>query len=278
MSISSLKTKTSDLVGKIKKKKREVLIWLGAVIVFGTFVVKEGLHESWQKHAEALDTAEYMYSLSDISSETNRNLALALERLQQLSGREPAPPKPGQPPKHPISGQDILDVATVESEITETNNSLSNTMIFVERLPGLHSMEEECEYYRHNASEAKGELMFLKNVYIPNAAYFLKKHKPWGYKPRRVDESARRFNPVDPGKKLTPFDIAVLDAETNFDLLYKDVHAFNKAVKDEALALRKHDEHDAKITWYISVGLFIAGALLALYGKLHDLPLGGSAE
>jgi hypothetical protein len=51
------------------KRQTHLLIFAGALIVFSTFIVKEGLRDYWRETAEAIDTAQYIYSLKTKLSE-----------------------------------------------------------------------------------------------------------------------------------------------------------------------------------------------------------------
>src|ERR1700722_16744485 len=59
------------------KQHARLLAFIGAIIVFATFVVKENLEEGWRHVADVIDTAQYMYG---IRSDTRRGL----NRLSEL--------------------------------------------------------------------------------------------------------------------------------------------------------------------------------------------------
>jgi len=64
------------------KKHNHILTYLGALIVFSTFIVKEGLREHWQDVAEAIERVRYIYTLrSDISGNTS-NTSRLMRRAQ----------------------------------------------------------------------------------------------------------------------------------------------------------------------------------------------------
>jgi|ERR1700722_1190414 len=65
------------------EKHGKVLTFMGALIVFGTFVVRDELREHWSQTANAVNMAEYIYSIRvDTSQETTNFRTLANEIYQ----------------------------------------------------------------------------------------------------------------------------------------------------------------------------------------------------
>ena len=56
------------------RTRSHVLVVVGALIVFLTFVIKEGLREHWKGNADAIETAEYFYPLLAQSAEIKKEL------------------------------------------------------------------------------------------------------------------------------------------------------------------------------------------------------------
>src|ERR1051326_7041389 len=63
------------------KKHSHLLVFTGALIVFFTFVVKEGLREEWQNTAETIRTAEYFYATRTNTMAANSKLDDVLSTL-----------------------------------------------------------------------------------------------------------------------------------------------------------------------------------------------------
>src|ERR1700733_6856969 len=69
-------------VARAKEFIREPKHWLpivGGLIVFVTFVGKEGYEDKWRSRAEALETAEYIYGVRDAANQTQ----LRVKELQR---------------------------------------------------------------------------------------------------------------------------------------------------------------------------------------------------
>jgi|SRR5215468_8467793 len=55
------------------KKRSHLLTFVGALIVFSTFITKEGIVEHWKDTVSAVDTAEYRFRTASISMEILRH-------------------------------------------------------------------------------------------------------------------------------------------------------------------------------------------------------------
>jgi hypothetical protein len=256
--------------GKFVKKHNRVVAYVGTSIVLLTFIAKEGLGESWRKTAEALDTAQYMYSLATFNSSANVKLSQALNQLEAI--------------RHPTStkSQNASEVVfppdkrtRTMDEITLLESSISDAMILLERLPELKSMEAQGERLTKALEEIKQEVEFLAER---DAAEVMQEvtsgdHKPWTYAPKQNQKhyhlSIRPANVA-----VTPIE-TLLDTEDNAaEMLQRDIFDFNKGILDEAKAVRARNEVKAEWAWWISVGLFVIGWFIGLLGTIYGIPTG----
>ncbi len=68
-------------LGRFVRRHSQLLTYVGALIVFTTFVIKEGLGDSWRHISESIERATYFYSLSkDIGSVEDNVVAAVNDR------------------------------------------------------------------------------------------------------------------------------------------------------------------------------------------------------
>jgi hypothetical protein len=76
------------------QKHGKILTFVGAIIVFSTFIIKDELRESWRQSADAIDTPQYIYLIRvDTAREdsTLRNLNEGISGIYKIliSGKAP---------------------------------------------------------------------------------------------------------------------------------------------------------------------------------------------
>jgi hypothetical protein len=259
-----------ETLPKFLKKRNKTVVVVGALIVFVGFVLKDGLRERWQKRAEAMDTAEYMYSLSAVEADNNVSISLVLARLDQLKEQIG---KAGTKKEAPISGEQVINYAGALSENERLKNILTTTLILAQRLPELEDLKKECEEYRSALETARGELEFLRFLYLPAADKFLKERRPWSYAPKRPLETYHlHLNPFDPSSKETAVEAVIKSDEQTFDLLRQDVEAFKNETAEKARKIRESDEWWSKAATVGTTILFVLGWALAFAGKYYEVP------
>jgi len=257
-------------IGKFVKKHSRIIAYVGTSIVLLTFIVKEGLGESWRKTAEALDTAQYMHSLATFNSSANVKLNHALDQLDAL--RHPDS-KMNPRPETGVVSQEMRARAT--EQITLLTSSISDTMILVERLPELKSMEAEGERLTTALEEAKQEMEFLASRDAGEVMQEIAsgEHKPWTYAPK---QNPNHYGlPKRPNVAVRPLE-RVMDSEDEAaEMLQRDVLDFNKGILDEAKVVRARNEVKAEWASRFSAGLFVLGWFVGLLGTIYGVPTGG---
>jgi hypothetical protein len=68
---------------KFVRKHNQLFTYVGALIVFLTFVVKEGLKDSWEHRAESIETAEYIKTVLETEQDSQRDIQAALRGLNE---------------------------------------------------------------------------------------------------------------------------------------------------------------------------------------------------
>jgi hypothetical protein len=267
------------LSGKVEafvKKHHQLVVFAGAFIVFMTFIVKEGLGEKWTRNAEVLDTAQYMYSLSALQSDSGVKLSKALHRLDLLEAST-SPEKKKEAESHP--GARLIDYANSEPQVAALENLVTNTLILVERLPELKSMGKECERYRDEIKAGRRELE-LFNAYTLDLNGLFQQHEGWVYTPKHPRNTYKILALLPPDLEAKqPLMFQRLNADyDNFVMLSRDLHEFNRGVLDEAKVIRERDEGRSNVAWWVSAFLFAIGWGLGLLGKVYGIPSAGGGD
>jgi hypothetical protein len=264
-------------LGDLLRAHAQLVAYVGTSIVFLTFLVKEGLHESWSKDAEVLDAAQYMYGLSTVNTETDLKLSNILSELVSLrqSGQRESKQRDKRVAIETVIPDEMF--TRIEAASSHLEGSIANARILIERLPELESMERESDRFEQALKDADDEMEFLSERTAEEALSQLKRgeHKPWVYTPKKPPNHYIRMLPhPDP----TPIQVYL---ESDFDTantLATDIREFNQGILDEAKTLRSRDERRARWAWWIAAALYTLGWGLGLAGKVYGLPTGGESS
>lgn len=241
------------------------LTFAGAFIIVMTFIIKEGLHERWKAHAEALDTAEYMYSLSTLMASTDVKVIEIQRELRSVGYRV------FNPKLKPTDGLDRL-MSYGDADLTRLSSSLANSMILVRQLPELRGLETECLTYEQAIDDAGKERDFYVNTPRWDLDQMLKTRSEWHYTSKGPVDSHNLFKPpANYLEKTPPLFLALNRNDESFALLRDDVHHFAKRVLDQATAIREKEEYRSRITWWLSTALFAIGWGFGLLGKIYGV-------
>ena len=76
----------ANLKSNFLQRHSTLFVFAGALIVFLTFVVKEGLRDEWQHTATAIETAQYIYEIQDQQSSSKEEVKQLTEAIVRLAG------------------------------------------------------------------------------------------------------------------------------------------------------------------------------------------------
>lgn len=127
------------------------MTYIGAFIVFFTFIVKEGLGERWKKTAEAIETARHFQSLD---KREHSGLTMMSRIQEDTSALREDIEKHWRPGRYSPSEPELIDELTVLRSTVlqplESAKSLINVLpdqkVFKARLDSLEKSEDEINY------------------------------------------------------------------------------------------------------------------------------------
>jgi hypothetical protein len=240
------------------QRHRKVVSIVGALIVFVTFVVKEGMADRWKDQATAIDLARYVES---IRAETGPSL-VAVQALElQLAQLESRDSKDVTQRLEPL----ILAYSEFTGQITRLRGELSNVEILLEKMPKEDSDKRRLEELNRRLEKADDEINGQTAEYA--------KWKLKSAAPMMMDERAR-FD-VQYISQLDKWSTQLGSLAPYWGSLTRDCDEFFNAVVNRAEALRKRNESRAEIAWWLAAVLYAFGWTLAVVGRFYNVPVGG---
>jgi len=248
-------------------KHGHLLIYAGALIVFLTFVFKEGLGEGWRHLAEAVDSAQYAYSVrTEIKASDAENMAF-MSFLSDLVIRSGKLSSNGRETK---DGRELAEYGTtigLQRESERIDASRQDLNIIIEKLPG-HRYSDALTYIENGGKAAQLQLDFIESHYpilFPekNSAPMPPK---WKYVSQYdKDRFHTRIHLRDPN---SPQQRAI-DLEDSLDDMQFDVDRLTKEVLEDAEKIKIHNECLSKWAWRVTAALFALGWGIGLLGKIY---------
>jgi hypothetical protein len=241
---------------------------LGALIVFLTFVVKEGLHDSWKATADAITAAQYAYAIRIDNIAIQEELRDNSKNLTLFVGQQ----QPGGPDRFAQAKSVLNDCSNI---LRSTGQVASTTELLLSVLPENDPLKKR---YNDFAAEVGKVDQLLSDL---------------GVEETRVELDANLVNlPSTPGqendpKKRSEQVEAARDAFINkvSRLNYFEFENYENRgnllladLIDRCEAIRSRDERDAGYAWWISAFLFALGWSLGVLGKMYGVPDAGAGE
>jgi hypothetical protein len=231
------------------KRHNRVISLLGGLIVFVTFVVKDGFAEKWKDDAGALNMAQYIYSVKADSAATSAAVMQAVLFSQMSDGNIKDPERWFEDLKHLTQEK--------EQSMLDQEIALSNAEILIDRLPKVRQERDELDRLRKLARQYGNEAL---DAYLD------------------VDRTARSIRVMPPDKKLEQAEKYRDDHDTRewskkTGKLVDDVWALLKGTLEQANILRKSNETKSQCAWWIAAVLYTLGWGLAVVGRFYDIPV-----
>jgi hypothetical protein len=258
-------------IGQFIKKHEQGFICTGALLVFVTFVIKEGLAEHWRKTAEALDTAQYMHALHSAESENKVLISSLAEKIDERESKEKKRNRKYDELKPTLAPYQYLSRM---AELDQSMETLKNTDMLTERMDDSKAQSARLENLGWIVRAARSELMYI-NI-LTEASYA----DPNASQPERWEyQSDTQFvvsATIPDAVRAKPDSLASRFYYDEIMMMHlnKDVYDVTKAILDKAELIRKGDEHCSKVAWRFAAVLFTIGWGLGLLGKLYKIPIG----
>ncbi|HWY22904.1 MAG TPA: hypothetical protein VNX26_16880 [Candidatus Acidoferrum sp.] len=220
--------------------RSHLLTFVGAFIVFLTFVVKEGLGERWKQTADAIDMAQYMYSIqADTSGETQRywDLNTGLVEIRRVILAHGDETEQKQAKQLKVQTDDMRKFSRWMDAYLVNLKTLG---ILIGHLPSSKTYKEQVSELQNRAKYVHERL---------NMAYG---DRHW----KEVEEPAMN-------------DLNRWEA---------DIEKLSRSILSDAETLRRRNSLLSARAWWISTFLFALGWGLGLLGKLYGVPGTASGE
>jgi hypothetical protein len=221
----------------MQQKHSHWLVFFGALIVFMTFVVKEGLRERWKDTADAIDRAQHAYLDSESDHATFDMLDGMRTELHQLRVRL----APNGPYEQEIEADSADDQASSGSLLSSSETTLANLDTLAQSVTLSDAIKKRMSDLHDRARDYREEVNQLRNVKPPQ--------------PLTREYVGKQMDANVDGAKL-----ALATTELSGDALH------------EAETVREKNAVYAKYAWWISAGLFALGWGLGLLGKIKGVP------
>jgi hypothetical protein len=121
------------------KRHNRLLSFIGALIVFVTFIVKDNLREHWKGTADAIDMAQYMYAIHVDAGGNQPNFAMLVMGEGQIRRLIQDPKE-----RRDLNAEGKFpeeDIVSILIGVQQTLVSLSNCKILLDKLP--HRSDDE---------------------------------------------------------------------------------------------------------------------------------------
>lgn len=245
-------------LGSSRERKHHLLTFVGALIVFLTFVIKEGLGDRWNHLAEAIDTAQYIYSIRADTSGENQRFQLLLRQIQDTQGLVRSRGKQLFP-----NGEDVIleNMGRAESGNSEVSTTLATLKLLVDKLPAQDINRLRLVELSKTVEEIKSDTHRIVRLATPAGLRGT---------PRQIERLVNQSisQAVDLQEPLF----------VKLEQLREDSDALTATVLKDAEDFRKRNSTYSTAAWWISAGLFAVGWGLGLLGKLYGVPEGAGGE
>jgi hypothetical protein len=143
------------------KKHSHLLIYIGALIVFMTFIVKENLHEYWKETANSIETAESTYSLHQDFTSLNKSIVELQADIKTI--REhflgPTPDKEREGLKRTKDTETMNEVRFyLKSLIVQYHDSFANLRYLTEKAPDKELYDDQIKQLDIQASHLEAQI------------------------------------------------------------------------------------------------------------------------
>jgi hypothetical protein len=239
------------------RRKHHLLTFVGALIVFLTFVIKEGLGDRWNRLAEAIDTAQYIYSVRADTSRENQRFQLLLREIQETEGLVRSHGK-----SFP-NGEEVLlqNMRDAESGNNEVGTALATLNILVGKLPAQDGNRLRLAELSRRVEEVQQETLEVVRLATP---------------------AGLRGTPGEIERQVKQSISQAVDLEEPLFLklgkLREDSDALMANVLRDAEHVREQNSARSTAAWWVSAALFALGWGLGLLGKLYVVPEAAAGE
>jgi hypothetical protein len=233
-------------IGSFLNRYSKMVAFLGATIVFSTFIVKEGWRENLKSLGDTIDTAQNIFTLrSDGVATTSQlnGLVSEVEAIRaKISGNEFGLTLPGV----------NRTMLVYSGELRQLRTSVDNLSSLMERLPNPGQHKEDL---KRNLDQLQGEQVAFRHVGELAARAI-------------ANESADGTPSAGDARVISS---AIFQLSTGISDLYRQVDNLTSATLSDAQAARTRQEKLYGIATWVSYCLYALGWVFGLVGKLYGV-------
>ena len=231
------------------RKHHKYLTYSGALIVFLTFVIKEGLGDSWRSTANTIATSQYMYTIYENGYNEKKQLTqlhLEIRKLQRLTLVQRT-----RGDKIISYKRVVPDIMDAETAAEDAQALLAVESVLADRLP----IED------NNRTKVKALIELSRTIRSEAEALDADVgQRTTDYKSRQEYEKFLRKSDASASNLLE-------QAWNTFD----EADVLKTVLFEDAENIRKRNEKYSEYAWWITVALFTFGWGLGLLGKIYDM-------
>jgi hypothetical protein len=234
------------------KRHSRLISFLGALIVFITFVVKDGLADRWKEQASALDTAEAAYSIwSDLSDirltvDMIQNNARAAEEVPHYSDNSMTNQR------YWLLYREGVKLDRVMLALKEQMSKLDELL---EKFPHGHEDEVALSRFQEDYQALTKRMGVLDDLMDLALA---------------MDDGKQLPDVLGQEQKKSKVPHRLV---TDLNYFSERINGVQERVLAEAKVARKRNETWATRAWWIAAALYTLGWGLAVVGRLYDVPV-----
>lgn len=280
-----LKSLASQFEHYVTKHQRW-LTFIGAFIVFVTFITKEGLSDRWRDTAEQMNSARAEYFMEvdrDTNAERHREI---MQRLNDVLGSVIRGNTANTADSIRLAVSKLADpsfqLSEYQAECTRAfariKSDLAITEPLAEKLPANNPLHSKLDGFYEEFRKASLESMALtKGIKEAGMQHKISLSTP--LPTIEIDIPTWEYVSADPRTKL---ELAPKVGKTVVELYHSFLYSLIELQHDvvqarlvglsEAEVIRRRDERLATLAWWFSMFLFTVGWGLGLLGKLYGAP------
>jgi hypothetical protein len=257
MPTRAISSTTSDK--PFMKRHARLFTYIGGIIVFTTFVVKDNLQERWKETANAIDIAQYFYTLRTDLRNAQASLESIEDNLGQFADQYAADknrrPDVGKVDKDIEAIYDLLIL--LSTGVDDRQKELAPIQILVERM----------------ADEGDKDQLIILSRNWKNLKARIDGALPWppddGPEPNETVADYQKRSDAADLPELESLRISHNSLHNEYSSLHREQDSFIAHVLQQAHDLQAANSRKAGYASWLSAGLYTLGWGLGLAGKLY---------
>jgi hypothetical protein len=245
----------SGRIGKLIKEHNKIVTYAAALIIFLTFIVREGLREQWKESSDTMEAVLNTAALEHTTTSIALQLGEVADKIDALSESST------------LRSKEPASYLQAERKLNKVDNSESGMWlklgfgsILTSKLPERSSLRQKLSDLteEYNKEHAQSEKLHY--------ALYHTSQEGAASSPEMLDQAARQY-----GEQIVALSVSYENLDRRMSALASDLIS-------EAKQVRIRNDRLSRVAWWISAILFTIGWGLGLVAKLYGLPEQGEGE